>query len=109
MRSGRSPNNQILKFFMIYVILLPADRLLGMALEIANKPQWNMLKTFMLIVVNIAGNFIALYYFQSIKAVAAISSIALLTGIISGIIFLKHFDLLKLNQFKKLIPSIHPN
>ncbi len=102
-------SSEILKIFMIYVILLPADRLLGMALEISNKPQWNMLKTFMLIIVNIAGNFVALYYFHSIIAVAAVSSIALITGIISGLFFLHKFGILKLSRFKKLNPSLYPN
>ncbi len=78
----------LLKIFLIYVLLLPADRLLGVALEACNRPQLNLLKTILLIAVNIGGNFIALYYFQSMMLVAAVSSIALITGIFSGLFFL---------------------
>jgi O-antigen/teichoic acid export membrane protein len=101
-------SSEILRIFMIYVILLPADRLIGMALEIADKPQWNMLKTFLLIIVNITGNIIALYYFNSLKAVALVSSLALITGIVSGIYFMHKFDIIRQIQFKKLIAGLNP-
>lgn len=99
---------EILKLFMLYVMLLPADRLIGIALEIADKPQWNMLKTFLLIFVNIAGNVIALYYFNSLKAVALVSSFALITGIVSGIYFLVRLELLEPFGWKRWKTALKP-
>jgi O-antigen/teichoic acid export membrane protein len=98
-----SISSAILRIFMVYVLLLPADRLIGMTLEIYNKPHLNMIKTFLLITVNITGNFIALYYFHSLKAVAAVSSLALITGIISGLYFMRSFGMVRFIQFRQIL------
>ena len=79
----------ILRVFILYILLLPIDRLLGVALEACNKPALNLIKTLVLIVVNVTGNFIALYFLKSLPAVAAVSSIALSIGIGLGFYFLK--------------------
>lgn len=90
----------ILKTFMIYVLFLPTDRLIGVALEACNKPHLNFIKTLLLIIVNISGNFIALHYFKSLIGVAAVSSLALMTGILIGLYFLNKTNSAKLSQFK---------
>lgn len=74
----------ILRIFMLYVLLLPCDRLLGVALEACNLPQFNLMKTFAVVMVNIVGNFIALQYFHSLTGVAMVSIFALSAGIITG-------------------------
>lgn len=81
---------RILEVFLVYVLLLPADRFAGIALEAIGHPGLNLLKTLLLIVVNISGNLIVLTYFKSLTGVAAVSSIAVITGIISGYWLLKH-------------------
>nr|MBK9653097.1 oligosaccharide flippase family protein [Bacteroidota bacterium] len=78
----------ILKVFMLYVLLLPVDRFLGVALEACHLPKLNFIKTVMLITVNIGGNYIALHFYHSLIGVAAVSSIALSTGIVAGFYFL---------------------
>ena len=89
----------ILKVFMVYVILLPADRFLGVALEACNLPKLNFIKTLLLITINITGNFIALYYFKSLTGVAAVSSIALSSGIITGFYFLHKKNAAKISSY----------
>ncbi len=89
----------ILKVFMLYVILLPVDRMIGVALEAANQPHLNLIKMLLLISVNLAGNFIALNYFSSLSGVAAVSSVALSTGIITGFCFLNKSGVAKLSDF----------
>ena len=88
----------ILKVFMLYVLLLPLDRFMGVALEASHLPHLNLIKTIFLITVNISGNYIALHYFNSLTGVAAASSIALLTGISTGYYFLKSSGILIMSK-----------
>jgi O-antigen/teichoic acid export membrane protein len=74
----------LVRVFMIYVILLPADRLIGVALEAAGLPGVNLLKMLGIVLVNLTGNYLSLYYFASTWGMALVSSIAILTGIVYG-------------------------
>lgn len=78
----------VLKIFMLYVIFLVVDRLTGITLEAFGMAKENFIKMIGLLVVNILGNAIALYYFESIAAVAVVSILATITGIIIGWNFL---------------------
>lgn len=53
----------------------------------------------MLIAVNIGGNYIALHFYQSLIGVAAVSSIALSTGIAAGFYFLNKSGTVKFSIF----------
>lgn len=92
--SGGDPAYQIsasiLRIFVVYILLLPCDRMLGVALEALNFARLNLFKTLILVGINLTGNFIALYVFKSLPAVAAVSSLALIGAIITGILFLKN-------------------
>lgn len=78
----------ILQIFMIYVVLLPFDRLIGVVLEVLNLPQMNLIKTIVLISINLIGNVLVLKYFGSLQYVALVSSLALIVGIAAGIFML---------------------
>jgi O-antigen/teichoic acid export membrane protein len=93
----------ILRAFMVYVLLLPLDRLMGVALEAANKPQLNLLKTCCIIAINLIGNFIALYYLNSLVWVAFVSSIALISGISFGIYCLIKYRIIDVSIYKTKI------
>jgi O-antigen/teichoic acid export membrane protein len=82
-------SSNLLKIFMPFVILLPADRLIGVALEAHDLSRSNFKKTLLLCLVNVTGNYIALTYFHSLLLVAVVSSIALIISIGSGLIMLK--------------------
>jgi len=111
--SGSDSYNEssfILRIFMVYVLLLPLDRLIGIALEILSKPHWNLIKTVVLTIINIAGNYVTLYYFHSLGAAAAVSSLALCFSIIAGFYFLKKsglppYSMLNL-KFKDIKPKL---
>jgi O-antigen/teichoic acid export membrane protein len=81
----------LLRIFMIYVVLLVVDRMTGVMLEALGLARFNLVKTFMLVAVNIGGNAIALYFFHSLPGVAIASIFAAITGIVVGSYFiLKH-------------------
>ena len=78
----------ILKVFMAYVLFLVIDRMTGVTLEAMGLARYNLIKTVMLVAVNVIGNAAALYFFHSLAAVAFVSILAAITGILSGWYFI---------------------
>src|SRR5271154_5561752 len=78
----------ILKVFMAYVLFLVVDRMTGVTLEAMGLARYNLIKTIMLVVVNVVGNALALYFFHSLAGVAFVSILAAITGILSGWYFI---------------------
>lgn len=79
----------IFYIFLIYGLFLPLDRFLGVTLDSINLPQLNLYKTIFMAIINIIGDFIAIYFFKSLHAVAIVTIINVLIGIYFGVFFLK--------------------
>jgi O-antigen/teichoic acid export membrane protein len=79
----------LLQVFCFYAALIPLDRYCGVLLDASNRPQKNTLKVILMLIVNIAGDIIALWAGFGIYGVAASSTITFLFGIITGWIQLK--------------------
>lgn len=82
---------QTLRIFMVYALLMPLDRFLGISLDIVNKPALNFYKVLIMLIVNIAGDFAAIKFFHSINIVALSSLLTFGAGIIIGRIFLLRY------------------
>lgn len=81
----------IFRIFMCFAILLPADRFFGITLDIINKPRLNMIKVFLMLAVNIAGDFLGIYIFHNLYGVAISSILTFFAGVIFGYVALiKH-------------------
>ena len=80
----------IVRVFSIYGLLLPIDRMTGIALDSINKPNINALKVFVMVVANITGNIVALFVFKSLLLVAVASILFTLVGIWLGMYFLNN-------------------
>lgn len=92
----------IIPIMALYVLILPADRLTGVALEALDKPAINLTKTLVILVVNISGDLIALSILHSLQAVAFVSILALLSGLIftfSRVPFHYQFSVILTNRF----------
>jgi O-antigen/teichoic acid export membrane protein len=74
----------IFRIFMCFAILLPVDRFFGITLDILNKPQKNMTKVVLMLIVNVAGDFLGIYILHNIYGVAIASIFTFLAGIIYG-------------------------
>jgi O-antigen/teichoic acid export membrane protein len=79
----------LLKFFFIYVFLLPLDRYLGIALDSLNLPQINTFKVFMMLFVNIIGDYLVLSYQLGLLAVIGVTLLNISIGILIGVYFMK--------------------
>ncbi len=83
------PYASLFKIFILYALLLPLDRYLGIALDSLNCPKYNMIKIFLMVVFNILGDIIVITYFKSIYAVAMITIGTISVGILFGMFRLK--------------------
>lgn len=82
-------SSSIFKIFLIYALLLPLDRFSGVGLDAINKPNLNMIKVFFMASANIIGDIIAIHFFKSLEAVAMVTIVNVLIGVIIGNWFLK--------------------
>lgn len=78
----------IFRIFSVYSILLPIDRFTGVALDSINRPKMNFYKVIVMTSANIVGDLIAVFVFQSLQAVALVTVVFTLIGIIIGYTYL---------------------
>lgn len=78
----------IVRIFSLYGLLLPLDRMTGIGLDSINKPGVNALKVLIMVLVNIAGDLIAIFVFNSLLLVAISSILFTIMGIWLGMYFL---------------------
>lgn len=92
----------ILLIILVYGLLLPFDRFTGVALDSAEMPDKNALKVYIMLALNLTGDFIAVFVFQSLVMVAVISIIFTLAGMMIGWRYLqKKFMLNPFDLFSK--------
>jgi len=78
----------IFKVFAVYGLLLPIDRLTGVGLDSINKPKKNFYKIIFMVTANIVGDLIAVFVFKSLLAVAIVTILFTLLGVIIGYYYL---------------------
>lgn len=93
----------IMQMFVIYGLLLPIDRLTGVALDSINKPKQNMIKVLWMVVANVVGDCIAVFYFESLVAVALASVVFTFIGIVIGLYYLHSSVILNITECFKSI------
>ena len=79
----------VFRIFMCFAILLPVDRFFGITLDILNKPQYNLIKVVLMLVVNVLGDFLGIYIFHNLYGVALSSIFTFLAGVVYGYWVLK--------------------
>lgn len=89
----------IFRIFTIYGLILPLDRISGVALDSINKPDKNLWKVIFMAVANIIGDLIAIYYFQSLFWVAMATILNTIVGLFMGYYFLQKFETLNYHKF----------
>ncbi|QEC74510.1 oligosaccharide flippase family protein [Mucilaginibacter ginsenosidivorax] len=79
-----SDAGNIFRIFMCFVMLLPIDRFFGITLDIIGKPQLNMVKVFIMLTVNVIGDFAGIFIFHNLYGVAIASIFTFFSGAIFG-------------------------
>lgn len=74
----------ILLIITFYILTLPFDRFIGVALMAINKPELNFYKLIVMLILNISFDLIAVFKFQSLEMVALATILFTITGIVTG-------------------------
>jgi O-antigen/teichoic acid export membrane protein len=82
----------LMKVFAVYGLLLPTDRLLGVALDALGKPQLNTLKVFTMVVVNVVGDLLVLSLGGSLWQIALVTVVTTFAGVLAGLYMLYRFS-----------------
>jgi len=78
----------IVRIFSIYGLLLPLDRMTGIALESVNRPDRNLMKVGLMVLTNVIGDLIAVFVFKSLAVIAIASILFTAIGVWVGYYFL---------------------
>lgn len=78
----------LVRIFSLYGLLLPIERMTGIGLDSVNLPDRNFQKVLYMVIANVIGDFIAVFVFKSLAAVAIASVVFTLFGIFIGYFFL---------------------
>ncbi len=63
----------LLRLFAVFMAFTSLDRYAGVALDVLDRPQVNMLKVVSMLVLNVIGDIIVLYLYEDLLLVAAVS------------------------------------
>lgn len=108
------PATDVVRIFLFSAILYPIDRFLGVTLDMINKPHLNFYKSVFKLVINVTGDVLLLWWFMDIRAVAAVSVLHLVAGVVFGYYMLQkhlHFnwrDIFRLgiSEFRTLLQKV---
>lgn len=79
----------IFRIFIVYGIMLPMDRYLGIALDSINLPKFNMIKIIAMVTFNVVVDIIVIQVFNDIHAVAIVTIGTVTVGVTLGMNYLK--------------------
>jgi O-antigen/teichoic acid export membrane protein len=74
----------LVRILSVYGLLLPLDRMTGVALDSINCPEKNFIKVMYMVLANVIGDLIAVFLFQSLPLVAVASILFTLLGVLVG-------------------------
>jgi O-antigen/teichoic acid export membrane protein len=86
--AGQASPVVILQVLAVYGMLLPLDRMTGIALDSIDRPRVNAIKVFIMLITNVVGDLVAVFLFKSLLWVAIGSILFTLVGIWIGYRFL---------------------
>lgn len=90
----------VFQILLIYVIFLPIDRFIGIALDSLNRPQINTLKIGIMVVINIIGDYMVLNAGGSLVMVAGVTLVNIAIGM--GFGWYKIYKTLPIHDVRQL-------
>lgn len=74
----------VLRFFMGFALIYPADRFFAVTLDAIHKPRINFIKVLIMLAVNISTDFIGVLLFKNVYGITLATVFPILTGAIIG-------------------------
>ncbi|RYE35115.1 MAG: lipopolysaccharide biosynthesis protein [Sphingobacteriaceae bacterium] len=81
----------VFRIFITFALLYPADRFLGLTLDVIHQPHVNFVKVLVMLAVNIITDFVGIYIFKNVYGVAIATVFPVLTGAVVGYWYLKKY------------------
>ncbi len=81
----------VFRIFITFALLYPADRFMGLTLDVIHQPQVNFVKVLVMLAVNIITDVIGIYIFKNVYGVAVATLFPVLTGALVGYWYLKKY------------------
>lgn len=104
----------VFRIFCVYGLFLSLDRFTGVTLDAINRPQFNFKKVIWMAGANVVGDVVVILTIREIWAVALITVLNVLVGVILGYIFLKQHLPIRLGEMLhqswhalKLLSGLH--
>ncbi|MEP6750212.1 MAG: oligosaccharide flippase family protein, partial [Bacteroidota bacterium] len=88
----------VLRLFMTFSLLFPADRFISLGLDAIHKPNINFIKILVMLAVNIITDFAGIAIFGNVNGVALATVFPVLVGIWIGYVELRKYENFKLLQ-----------
>lgn len=82
--SGYNESFGLLPVFVIIMMLLPLDKFVGIAFDSINKPGMNASKVWLMVVINLVGDYLAIVFIGELWAVAGVTLVNIAIGIAFG-------------------------
>ncbi len=82
----------VLRLFMTFALLYPADRFLALTLDVIHQPKINFIKVLVMLVVNVAGDLIGIHLTGNIYGVVVATLFPILIGVLVGYFALRRYQ-----------------
>ncbi|TAE16031.1 MAG: lipopolysaccharide biosynthesis protein [Bacteroidetes bacterium] len=89
----------LFRIFMVFAFLFPIDRFVGITLDVVKQPKLNFIKVLLMLVVNVIGDFTAIYFMKSVYGVAVASIPTFVVGVCFGYFSLRKFLPITFSKF----------
>ena len=108
----------VLRIFMIFALLFPVDRFLGLTLDVIHKPKINFIKVIFMLAITILTDIIGIYLIGNIFGVVIATVFPVLTGIFISFYALNHYYVkfnfldifsIAIKELKLLLIKFKPN
>jgi len=74
----------VLRLFMLFALLYPADRFMALTLDVIHKPKINFIKVIVMLIANIVFDLLGVYSFGNVYGIALASLIPTLIAVVVG-------------------------
>lgn len=81
----------IYRIFMLFALMYPIDRFNGVALDMVHQPKINFYKVIIMLVINVAGDFLGIYLLHNMYGAALATFLTIISGVIFGYIQLRKY------------------
>jgi len=88
----------ILRLFLTFALLFPADRFLAVGLDAIHKPNINFYKIVIMLIVNVAGDFAGIAIFGNIYGLAITTIFPTIIGVVVGYWYLRKYQPFRLRD-----------